>query len=287
MKKARVNGVELEYAVQGSGEPVLLISPVLADGFLPLLSEPVLTERYRLITYHTRGWVGSTHAASPVSVADHARDAAALLDHLGIRRAHIAGHSSGAAVALQLALDTPTVVQSLALFELSLLSIPSAKGLFEKAGPAFEAYAAGEHATALAVFMSAVSGLDWNACRKLLAERIPGAVEMAIRDADTFFGVELPALTQWTFGAEQAARISQPVLSVLGAETEPLWVDIAALLRTWLPNVEECVIKGAGHLLHVQQPEAVASCMASFLARHPLTGRSELALGSDVATVMA
>ena len=36
MEIATVNGVELEYEVVGSGEPVLLISPVLADGFLPL-----------------------------------------------------------------------------------------------------------------------------------------------------------------------------------------------------------------------------------------------------------
>src|SRR5882724_7213601 len=47
MKTAKVNGVELEYEVAGSGEPVLLISPVLADGFLPLLSEPVLADRYQ------------------------------------------------------------------------------------------------------------------------------------------------------------------------------------------------------------------------------------------------
>src|SRR5258708_4200637 len=38
MKTAHVNNVKLEYEVVGSGEPVLLINPVLADGFLPLLS---------------------------------------------------------------------------------------------------------------------------------------------------------------------------------------------------------------------------------------------------------
>ena len=84
MEIATVNGVELEYEVVGSGEPVLLISPVLADGFLPLVAEPALADRYQLIRYHKRGWVGSTHTAGPVSVADHAADAAALLDHLGV-----------------------------------------------------------------------------------------------------------------------------------------------------------------------------------------------------------
>ena len=109
MQSVTVNGVELEYEAIGRGEPVLLVSPVLADGFLPLVSEPALTDRYRCIRYHKRGWAGSTHTPPPVTIADHAADAAALLEHLGIRSAHIAGHSSGAAVALQLALDTPTV----------------------------------------------------------------------------------------------------------------------------------------------------------------------------------
>ncbi len=65
MKIAKVNGVELEYEVVGAGEPVLLISPVIADGFLPLHSEPALADRYQLIRYHKRGWVGSTHTPRP------------------------------------------------------------------------------------------------------------------------------------------------------------------------------------------------------------------------------
>ncbi len=268
MQHARVNGMDLEYDVRGQGEPILFISPVVADGFLPLLSEPALADGYQLITYHKRGWAGSTHTSAPVSVDDHAKDAAALLAHLGVGRAHVVGHSSGAAVAVQLALLRPQNVRTLALLELSLLSVPGAAGFLQKAGPAFEAYRATDHATALSLFMTAVSGLEWNACRSLLDGRIPDAVTAAIKDADTFFGVELPALGAWTFGAAEAKRISQPVLSVLGSETEPLWVEIAGLLRSWLPRVEECTIAGAGHLLQIQRPQAVAEGLAGFFERH-------------------
>jgi pimeloyl-ACP methyl ester carboxylesterase len=256
--------------VVGSGEPVLLISPVLADGFLPLQFEPALSEHYQLIRYHKRGWVGSTHTPPPVSVADHAADAAALVDHLGLPRVHVAGHSSGAAVAAQLALDRPEIVHTLILLELSLLSVPSGEAFLAQATPAFEAYASGDHAGGLSAFMSVVSGLDWTACRALLEERVPGAVAQAIADADTFFGVELPALTTWVFGAEQAAIVTPPVLSVLGADTHPLWIDVAAFLRAALPHVEEHTIDGVGHLLHVQRPEPVARGMADFLGRHSM-----------------
>jgi pimeloyl-ACP methyl ester carboxylesterase len=267
-QRALVNGVELEYDVAGQGEPVLLISPVIADGFLPLLAEPALAHRYRLITYHKRGWAGSTHTPAPVSIADHAADAAALLGHLGVDAAHVVGHSSGAAVAAQLALLQPKIVHTLSLLELSLLSVPGAGEFLQKAGPAFEAYSAGKRETALVMFMNAVSGLEWEACRTLLDARIPGAIAAAIKDADTFFGIELPALSAWTFGAAEAKGISQPVLSVLGSETEPLWVEIATSLRSWLPRVEEYTVEGAGHLLQIQRPQAVAQGLASFFDRH-------------------
>ena len=270
MENATVNGVELEYEVVGAGEPILLISPVLADGFLPLVLEPVLADRYQLIRYHKRGWVGSTHTLPPVTIADHAADAAALLNHLGVPRAHVAGHSSGAAVAAQLALDHPGTAHTLVLLELALLSVPSGEAFFEEVGPAFEAYESGDHPGALASFMRVVSGLDWETCRALLEERVPGSVAQSVWDADTFFGIELPALTEWAFGAAQAEAIDRPVLSVLGAETHPLWVEVAAFLRSSLPHVEECTIEGAGHLLHIQRPEPVARGMAEFLGRHSM-----------------
>jgi len=274
---------------------VLLISPVIADGFLPLLAEPALADRYQLIRYHKRGWVGSTRTPPPVSVADHAADAAALLDHLGLRSVHIAGHSSGAAVAAQLALDHPEYVHTLMLLEPSLISVPSLEAFFKQVEPAFEAYASGDHAGALATFMSVVSGLESTRAAALLEERIPGAVAQAIRDADTFFGVELPALTEWTFGAEEAGRVSRPVLSVVGSETQPVWLETAEFLRSSLPHVEESRIDRVGHLLHIQRSEPVAQAMAKFLARNPISdpaqalitshaGRSQAATGASAAS---
>ena len=271
MQTATVNGVELEYAVTGSGEPVLLISPVLADGFLPLVQEPELADRHQLIHYHRRGWVGSARTPAPVSIEDHAADAAALLDHLGVRRAHVAGHSSGAAVAAQLAIDHPETVHTLVLLELSLLSLPNGQAFLEGAGPVFDAYELGDHEAAFAGFMAAVSGLDWPSCRALLAERIPGVTEQSIKDADTFFGVELPSLTQWTFDADDAARLRQPVLAVLGADTLPLWVEVTEFLRSTVPDVEEVTIDQVGHLLHIQRAAPVAHALAEFLGRHAMT----------------
>jgi 3-oxoadipate enol-lactonase len=271
MNRATIDGIQLDYEVVGAGEPLLLISPILPDSFVPLVAERELARRYRLILYHKRGWVGSTHTPGPVSVADHVADALGLLDHLPIRAAHSAGHSSGATVAIQLALDHPERAHSLVLLEPTLLSVPAAQAFFAKAGPALDAYAAGKREEAVAIFLSAASGLGWERCRAILEERVPGMVAQSLRDVDTMFGVELPALTQWSFGAAQAAKLSQPVLSVRGCETEPLWVEVDALLRSSVPDVEGLEIPEVGHLLHLQRSGPVARGIADFLSRHAMS----------------
>ena len=270
MNRARLDGVEVEYQVVGSGDPVLLIPPgPLADGFLPFLFDEALADRYRLIQYHRRGQAGSSQASPPVSYAEQAADAAGLLGHLGVRRAHVVGHSTGANIALHLALDRPAVVQTIALLEPWLTASPSASGFFEQAGAPMEAYGAGEKESAMAGFISLASGLEWETSRAMIDDYVPGSVTQAITDADTFCGVDLPALSAWQFGPEDAAAVSQPVLSVLGADSERLFVEGAALLRSWLPSVEHLTVEGAGHLLQIQRPEPVARGIAEFLRQPP------------------
>jgi pimeloyl-ACP methyl ester carboxylesterase len=271
MEIAHLNGADLEYEVKGSGEPVLLIEPVVADAFLPFMSAKPLVDRYRLIRYHKRGWCGSTHTAG-VTMADYAKEADALLNDLGVSRAHIVGHSSGADVALQLAVDYPDRVHTLALLEPGLLSVPAAQALFAKAGPAIEAYSAGDHRTAVESFLSAVSGLDRDSCRSVIEKNAPGALAATIQDADTLFGVEFPAVTGWTFGRDQAAAINQPILSVRGTDTDPVWVEVDELLHEWFPQIEDLSVPGTGHLLQLQNPEPIARGMAEFFARHPMNG---------------
>src|SRR5215217_3877028 len=275
MDKAKVNGVELEYEAEGSGEPVILIGTgPIADSFLPFFYEKALVGRYHLIRYHQRGQVGSTQSPLPVSFAEHAADAAALLSHLGIHRAHVAGHSTGAIIALQLAIDRPEIVHSLALFEPPLTGAPSAGAFFEKVGPALAAYGLGDREGAMAEFMSVAFSLDWATCQTVIEKHVPGGVAQAMQNADSFFGSYLPALSAWRFGPKQATAISQPVLSVLGTETDQWFVDGQELLHSWFPQIEDCTIRGVAHLLHMQRPEPVARGVAEFFGRHPITDSS-------------
>jgi hypothetical protein len=144
------------------------------------------------------------------------------------------------------------------LLEPLLLGVPSAGAFFEKAGPALEAYGSGDREGALARLLSMVCSLDWETCRTVVEKHVPGGVARAMKDADNFFISYLPALQAWQFGSEQATAISQPVLSVLGTETERLFVEGRDLLHSWFPQIEDCTIEGVAHLLHMQRPESMA-----------------------------
>ena len=109
--------------------------------------------------------------------------------------------------------------------------------------------------------------------RAVLDQALPRAFDQYVADADTFFGQQLPAMQQWSFTPEEARRITQPVLAVIGAkskELSPIWNERQELLLAWLPNVEPFVLPDATHLLEVENPRGMAEGLAAFFARHPL-----------------
>jgi pimeloyl-ACP methyl ester carboxylesterase len=268
MQRVNLNGVDLEYAVQGSGEPLLLIhGSILADALSPLLTEPSIANNYRVISYHRRGFAGSSRARDPFTMEQQAADGRALLRHLGIARTHIAGHSYGAAIAMQWAFDAPAEVQSLALLEPPpFASIPSRPTFWEGVASLRAMYEHGDKVGATDAFCAWVAGPEY---RQVIDKALPpGAFELAVTDLDTFFQVELPALQQWHFTAEEATRIRQPVLSVVGSETGPIARDCHALIQQWMPHAEALVVSSTVHLLQLMNPSGVADGLARFFARH-------------------
>jgi pimeloyl-ACP methyl ester carboxylesterase len=269
MQQVHLNGVEIAYEVQGTGAPLVLIhGALLADAFAPLLVEPSIANNYRVISHHRRGYGGSSRVNAPFTIGQQAADSRALIRHLGLARVHVAGHSYGAAIALQWALDAPAEVQSLALLEPPLFdAIPSGPTFWEAvAGIRRDLYAQGNKVGTIDAFLTGVVGPDY---RQVITRYLPsGALELAVTDLDTYFQVELPALQQWRFTAEEARRLRQPVLAVVGAETAPIFREGHELLKQWLPHAEELVVPQATHGLQFMNPRAVADGLARFFVRH-------------------
>ncbi len=111
------DGVTIAYDTFGDGEPVLLVcgcgQPAIA---WHLTLVPLLTKAgYQVITFDNRGVEPSSSPPAPYSVAEMVDDALALLDHLGIEAALIAGHSMGGWIAETIAIHHPERVRGAVL----------------------------------------------------------------------------------------------------------------------------------------------------------------------------
>lgn len=271
MDRIRSDGVELDFEIRGSGEPVLLIHGTsLADAFLPVMNIAELADRYQLVRYHRRGYAGSTQSERIVTIEQHSADARLLLDELYIEKAHIVGHDLGAVVALQLALDAPALVHTLVLGEPPLLMVPSWVDVAGSISPALDQYLAGDRAGAVRAFLELNAGPGYG---DALEAVIPGAVESAIRDAGAFFENDMLALGSWEFEAA-GGRIQQPILSILSEHPAGFFADGRRLLHELFPQTEDLDLFNAGHLLQIENPSSMASGLAWFFARHPMAAYS-------------
>jgi benzoate-CoA ligase family protein len=271
MQRARVNGVELEYELKGAGEPVLLIhGSHIAGSFIPLVAQPSMSDGYMLIRYHRRGFYDSAPATGPFSIADQAADAKALLDYLGVEAAHVVGHSYGGAIALQLALDAPQRVHSLALLEPAVLSVPRGRVVFELVAVAKRLYDEGYWEAAEDFFLGTPKE------RADIARSVPGGLDQALRDMDTYFAVEVPAHEEWRFHEAEGTQIKRPALYMLGGESSPVYVEVHDHIKQWMPQTETVVLPGASHLLHIQEPAGAAVLLRNFYARHPISPAAAL-----------
>ena len=71
---------------------------------------------------------------------------------------------------------------------------------------------------------------------------------------------------------DDAQRIAQPVLGVLGAESASIWPgsnQVQERLREWLPQTEPFVLAGSNHALEERDPRGIAEAMAPFLPATP------------------
>jgi pimeloyl-ACP methyl ester carboxylesterase len=269
MERADIHGIRLDYAVVGAGEPVIFIhGAFVADAFQPMRTEPILAHHYQLITYRRRGYGHSSPASGPVSIAEQAADCGMLLAHLGVERAHVVGHSFGGAIALQLALDASSVVHSLTLIEPALMIGASGRPYREALARGGQRYREADPAVVMDEFLQARSP----GYRVRLDRLLPGAFAQAVADAGTWFDIELPAQLTWRFDKAEAQQVTQPVLSVLGGESERLW-DRFGETHRWIlnamPHAEGCVLPGATHFPQVECPRALGEGLTAFFTRHP------------------
>ena len=115
MPIVRSGDADIAYETAGSGDPLLMIMGFMADSRMWTLQTPVFSEHFRCITFDNRGVGMSSSPPGPYTTEQMAADAIAVLDDLGVERAHVLGISMGGAIAQHVALKAPERIRSLTL----------------------------------------------------------------------------------------------------------------------------------------------------------------------------
>lgn len=194
---------------------------------------------------------GKSNGRGQQSIRAYAEELVEWLAAMGVHSAVFVGHSMGGAIALTLALDFPEHVLGLGLV---------ASGARMRVAPAILESAANPTTFHNAVEMIVASAFS--------PESSPRLIELASqRMAET-----RPSVLHGDFLAcdafdetERLAQIRQPALVVCGADDKLTPPRYSQFLADTLPNASLRMIPNAGHMVMLEQPQAVASALAAFL----------------------
>jgi 3-oxoadipate enol-lactonase len=263
MPKTQANGIELYYELHGPEDADVL---VLSNGVLMSTASwafqtPVLSQHYRLLLYDCRGQWQSDHPPGPYSMELHADDLAALLDALGIERAHIGGTSYGAEVSMVFALRYPARTRTLIVTAAVSQLDPLLKGL---AGPWIEAARARDPELLFKVVYPLTFAEEWIAANQPALDLARQRYEAL--DFDALLELFL-CFSQLDITAD-LQKITAPTLIVAGELDALKPRKYSDIIAREIPNAEYALIPHAGHAAMWERAGVFNSLILGFLAKH-------------------
>jgi 3-oxoadipate enol-lactonase len=249
---------DLTAHVQTDGPPeapaLLLLHSLGTDGRVWEPQAAALAGRFRVIRPDLRGHGLTGTTPGPGSMARFAADAVAVLDALGVARAHVAGLSIGGMVAQQLAAAAPERIASLILCD-TAMAIPPPALWRERAGIV---RAQGMAAIAETVVQR------WVTPPALSAPATDGLRAMLLRTDPEGYAAAAEAIAAADLAAS-TTRLRLPALVIVGEADQATPPASAAALAAAIAGARMVTIAGAAHIPTYEQAEAVTAAMQHFL----------------------
>lgn len=261
LTSTELNGVTVGHAVDGpeTAPALLLINSLGTDHRMWARQVDVFAERYRVIRYDSRGQGGIPAPPPPYSIGDLGSDAIALLDHLGIERAHVCGVSLGGSIALWLAINHPRRLAS-AVFADTAARIGSVEGWNER----IAAVETGGMASIRERVMERFFSEPFREGDRDVVDQIGNALEShdpvgyighctALRDADL---------------RDEVETIDLPSLIIAGTSDVSTPPSESRWLHERIDGSRLDELEGAGHLSNLEQPNQFNRSVLTHLAEH-------------------
>ena len=260
------DGGRLAFATAGEGAPLLLLRPL---GGSVASWEPfatLLARRLQVVTFDPRGAGCSSPAPWPTTTRTMARDAVAVLDHLGIGRVAVYGLSLGGMVATWLALEHPDRVGRLVLASTPVRGWRDALGGWRR-GVALAACLARPPRAAEACLAAAVLSKAFRSAHPGEVARIREracARPASHRGLLTLLGAAMAHDARDRIGA-----LGSRTLVIAGANDEILSPEGQGETARLVPDARFATIPGAGHDVSAEAPSAVAALVLDHVLGAP------------------
>ena len=266
MPFATCNDANIYFEEVGSGEPLLLVSGQGSDhtGWDAVRDD--FAERFRVITWDHRGTGQSDKPREPAySIAGFAADAVALLDHLGIARAHAYGISMGGRICQRLAIDHGERMGAV------VLGCTTPGNLHGVRRPPEVDAAMSNRPTDLdetMLFMAAqMVSPEWMAANPDYFERLRERYANPIpAHAQKLHYAASEGHEAW----DELPGITNPVLVIHGDNDTVNVTQNAYLLAGRIPGAELHIVRGGRHGFFIEFREEASKVVLEFLARHPI-----------------
>ena len=260
MQFAKIGDVNLHYQLIGApaGKPVMVFANALGTDFRIWRDVIVrLAGDFAVVLYDMRGHGLSDIGKTPYAMDDHVGDLAGLIDFLGVRETIVCGLSVGGLVAQGLYARRPDLVRALVLCDtahrIGTLDLWNARiaAVREKG---IEAIADGILERWFTPKFRAPGNAAFSGYRNMLVRQpVEGyaATCAAIRDADF---------------TEAAKKIAVPAICIVGDQDGSTPPDLVLSTAKLIPGCRYEVIRDAGHIPCVEQPEALTEIIRTFIA---------------------
>jgi pimeloyl-ACP methyl ester carboxylesterase len=243
---------------EGGPAPAVILSHGFLmdhDMFAPQVA--ALSDEFRCITWDERGF-GQTPATGPFTYYDSADDCLALLDHLNIETAVLAGMSQGGFLSLRAALKAPSRVKALVL-------IDTQAGLEDPAAlPAYDAMQEEWMANGPANVQEAIAGLILGGG----CDPSPWFAKWAVLPRE-WFPYSYTCLVERDDLTDRLGEITCPAIIFHGDQDQAIVMGRAEALSNGLKGSEGIVtVPGAAHASNLSHPDEVNGPLRQFLRKH-------------------
>jgi 3-oxoadipate enol-lactonase len=252
-----MTAVDLSHTVSGRTDgPVVVLSNSLGSTQAMWdLNVPALEERYRVVRYDTRGHGDSPRSAGPYSIDDLVDDLVALLDRLGVARAHVVGLSLGGMTAMRLAIREPERVDRLVLLCTSARLEPE---LWRERAARVRADGTGAIAATVVDRWFTPAYLERHTAIRARYEAMVASTSATgyAGCCDAIIAMDL---------RPDLPSIKAPTLAIAGADDPAIPPEHLRHIADALPDGRLLVVPDAAHLANVQQSDAINAAIIAHL----------------------